>query len=120
LNSDSYKFSNVDSNNNVPFIKESSLLNGFLDYTDLLKIYLKSEPNPNLFDLIILNLLREFIPVATGESSSLGYQYDFLIKNLITDARTRNSRCHKLGKSRIEDFDRNLRTILDSLFELVN
>ena len=43
LNSDVYKFSNTDSNNNVPFIKESSLLNGFLDYTDLLKIYLKKK-----------------------------------------------------------------------------
>lgn len=120
LNSDTYKFSNIGSNNRVSFIKESSLLNGFLDYTDLLKIYLKSEPNPNLFELIILNLLKEFIPVQTGVSTSIGDQYDFLIKNLITNARTRGSKCHKLGLSNIPDFDVSLRTILDSIFELVN
>ena len=120
LNSDVYKFSNTDSNNSVSFIKESSLLNGFLDYTDLLKIYLKSEPNPNLFNLIIRNLLKEFIPVQTGVSSSIGAQYKFLIKNLITDARTRNSRCHKLGLTKISDFDGSLRVILDSIFDLVN
>lgn len=120
ISSVSYKFSNVDSNNNVTFIKESSLLNGFLDYTDLLKIYLKSEPNPNLFDLIILNLLNEFIPVTTGNSTTLGSQYVFLIKNLITDSRTRNSRCHKLGLTKIADFEVSLRSILTSIFELVN
>lgn len=120
LNSDVYKFSSTNSNNNVSFIKESSLLNGFLDYTDLLKIYLKSEPNPNLFNLIIRNLLKEFIPVQTGVSSSIGAQYKFLIKNLITDARTRNSRCHKLGLTKISDFDGSLRVILDSIFDLVN
>lgn len=120
LNSDVYKFSNIGSNNNVSFIKESSLLNGFLDYTDLLKIYLKSEPNPNLFDLIIGNLLKDFIPVQIGVSSSIGDQHRFLIKNLITDARTRNSRCHKLGKSKIAEFDGNLRVVLNSIFVLVN
>ncbi|MDE5429417.1 AAA family ATPase [Elizabethkingia meningoseptica] len=120
VNSDSYKFSNIGSDNNVDFIKESSLLNGFLDYTDLLKIYLKSEPNPNLFNLIILNLLKEFIPVQTGDSTSIGAQYEFLIKNLITDAKTRNSRCHKFGRTKIPGFYGSLRIILDSIFELVN
>ncbi|RBQ12079.1 ATP-binding protein [Pedobacter miscanthi] len=118
--SEVFSTSNVGSNNNVPFIKDSSLLNGFLDYTDLLKIYLKSEPNPNLFNLIIINLLREFIPVSTGVSTSLGSQYSFLIKNLIDDARTRKSRCHKIGLNKIDDFDASLRLILKSIFVVVN
>ena len=91
-----------------------------MDYTDLLKIYLKSEPNPNLFNLIILNLLKDFIPVSTGSPLSLEKQYNFLVKNLISDAWTRNSRCHKLGLGKIPDFDINLRLILDAIFELVN
>ncbi|WP_185248277.1 ATP-binding protein [Chryseobacterium bernardetii] len=120
LSSNNYKFSDTVSNNNISFIKEASLLNGFLDYTDLLKIYLKSEPNPNLFDLVILNLLGEFIPVHTGVSTSIGAQYNFLIKNLITDAWTRQSKCHKHGLRLLPDFERNLRTTLDSMFVIVN
>ncbi|MCT4214978.1 ATP-binding protein [Elizabethkingia anophelis] len=120
LNSDSYKFSNIGSDNNVDFIKESSLLNGFLDYTDLLKIYLKSEPNPNLFNLIILNLLQEFIPVQTGDSTSIGKQHELLITNLITNAKSRNSKCHKSALPKIPDFDASLRIILNPIFKLVN
>ena len=118
--SNSYSFSSVTSNNNISFIKDSSLVNGFLDYTDLLKIYLKSEPNPNLFDLIILNLLEKFIPVQTGLSESIGKQYGNLTKNLITDAWTRKSKSHKQGLRAIPHFERNLRLTLDSMFSIVN
>src|SRR5690606_37686219 len=82
--------------------------------------YLKSEPNPNLFDLVIVDLLKEFIPVSTGSSLSIGKQYDFLIKNLITDSKNRNSRCHNIGLSKVSEFDRSLRIVLDSIFDLVN
>ncbi|QQT55346.1 ATP-binding protein [Sphingobacterium multivorum] len=119
-NSESYCFSQNVSNNEVAFIKDASLLNGFLDYTDLLKIYLKSDPNPNLFELIILNLLREFIPVSSASSISIGDQYDSLIRDLITNTRNTMSRCHKSGLLRIEEFDLSLRTLLDNIFILVN
>ncbi|WKK59904.1 AAA family ATPase [Sphingobacterium sp. BN32] len=119
-NSERYCFSESASNNEVAFIKEASLLNGFLDYTDLLKIYLKSDPNPNLFELIILNLLREFIPVSSASSISIGDQYDALINDLITNTRNTRSRSHKSGLLRIDEFDLSLRTLLDKIFILVN
>ncbi|MCA4810597.1 ATP-binding cassette domain-containing protein [Empedobacter stercoris] len=120
INSNNLKFSNSGSNNNVAFIKEASLISGFLDYTDLLKIYLKSEPNPNLFDLIFNILLSEYIPTQAGNSNSFKSQYDFLIKNLITDAKTRRSRCHQLALTKISAYKSSLILTLDSIFELVN
>ena len=45
------------------FLKTAELTKGFLDYRGLLAVYNHSEAHPNLFELIVEILLKEFIPV---------------------------------------------------------
>ncbi|MFD2433365.1 hypothetical protein ACFSO9_07240 [Mesonia maritima] len=115
-----YVFGNKFSDNNIPFIQTASLVKGFLDYTDLLKVYLHKEERPNLFDLIVLSLLANHIPIASGGNFKFKNKWEQLQRNLIEESYTRNNRSHKNAISELPIYEVHLRSTLDSVFQELN
>lgn len=118
--SESFIFSSSLSNNKVLFIQESAVVKGFIDYTDLLKIYLKSEPNPNLFDLIVNNLLHDFIPLIAGSTNSIGKRFLELKENTLKKPWTRRDLVHRNAVHLLPNFEIELRITLNKIFEKAN
>ena len=115
-----FSFGSDVSTNNQPFIQSSSLVKGFLDYTDLLKVYFHSEAQPNLFDLIVLKLLGDHIPVASGGNFRFGTKWTQLQNDLITNAYTRQDSCHKRAFSELSIFQTHLESTLGLVFNELN
>lgn len=115
-----YTFGSVASDNNIQFIQTASLVKGFLDYTDLLKVYLHKEARPNLFDLIVFSLLGNHIPLASGGNFKFREKWDQLQRDLTTNAYTRNDRCHKNAAFDLPDYEIHLRSTLDLVFNELN
>ncbi len=115
-----YKFGSAGSTNQVPFIQTAALVKGFLDYTDLLKVYLHSEPTPNLFDLIVLSLLGDHIPVSSGGNFRFQAKWQQLQSDLIEHAYTRNDNCHKNAKRELPIYETHLRHTLNQVFNELN
>lgn len=115
-----YVFGSVVSDNHIQFIQTASLVKGFLDYTDLLKVYLHKEERPNLFDLIVLSLLGNHIPIASGGNFQFRHQWEQLQKNLIEYSYTRNDRFHKNGITELPIYETHLRSTLDLVFLELN
>ncbi|KOP35689.1 hypothetical protein DBB36_21200 [Flavobacterium sp. WLB] len=115
-----YTFGSTFSDNNVAFIQTAARIRGFLDYTDLLKVYLHTDVRPNLFDLIVLSLLGNHIPLSSGGIVPFKPKWVQLQRDLITDAYTRNDRCHKNGKRELPIFQIQLTSTLDSVFKELN
>lgn len=115
-----YTFGSVTSDNNVQFIQTASLVKGFLDYTDLLKVYLHTEERPNLFELIVFSLLGNHIPIASGGNFKFKDKWDQLQRDLTTRAYTRNDRCHKNAAIELPDYEIHLRSTLDLVFNELN
>ncbi|WP_294234703.1 AAA family ATPase [uncultured Chryseobacterium sp.] len=120
LSLEEYRFSSYVSNNKIKFIQDASLIKGFLDYTDLLKIYLKSTTDDNLFSLIVENLLKDFIPLVAGSTTSIGKSYNDITNDILNKPRTRRERVHKNGIFRLTLFQTDLKGTLDRIFEKVN
>ncbi len=115
-----YVFGNVDCDNNIPFIQTASLVKGFLDYTDLLKVYLHKEERPNLFDLIVLSLLANHIPIASGGNFKFRNKWEQLQENLIKNSYNRNDVLHKIGITELPIYETHLRSTLDLVFIELN
>ncbi|WP_079242460.1 ATP-binding protein [Chryseobacterium indologenes] len=113
-------FSDTSSDNNVLFIQNTALIKGFLDYTDLLKVYFHNEPEPNLFELIILNLLGDHIPHSTGGNFRFKERWHQLQNDLITNAYTRNDHCHRNAITFLPIFETHLKGTLDEVFTILN
>lgn len=105
--------------NGIPLIRTASRVSGFLDYTDLLKVYLHENSNPNLFDLIVVNLLGEHISFSSGGTVQLGQKWKQLNADLF-NAYTRNDRRHKIAFNELPVFESHLRTLLDAVFTELN
>jgi energy-coupling factor transporter ATP-binding protein EcfA2 len=116
-----YSFSSksIDSTNGIPFIRTAAIVKGFLDYTDLLKVYLHGDSNPNLFDLIIPTLLGEHTPLNSGGTIPIGKQWKTLETNLF-NCRTRNDRKHKSALRELPIFETQIRAHLDAVFAELN
>jgi energy-coupling factor transporter ATP-binding protein EcfA2 len=114
-----YYFSSIATNTNVPFIQTAALVKGFLDYTDLLKVYLHQEPEPNLFKLIVLSLLGEHIPVGTGGTFRFGKKWNQLQDNLIKTFN-RNTWDHRNAKNELPIYETHLRGTLNQIFVELN
>lgn len=115
-----YTFGSDHSTNNVPFITTSSLVKGFLDYTDLLKVYFHKEEQPNLFDLIVFVLLGEHIPTASGGNFKFKARWDQLQYDLIKRAYTRLYNCHKYALTQLPLYETHLRSTLNLVFAELN
>ena len=111
----------VDNTNvqNTGFMKALALSKGFLNYRDLLKVYLYEEKNPNLFDFFVKHLLGNHIPLAQGLQNTLAKEWEELNRD-ITDVYHRQERRHHRGLNRLSAFEVVLRDVLDNLFAEVN
>ncbi|NVM65081.1 energy-coupling factor transporter ATP-binding protein EcfA2 [Mucilaginibacter sp. SG538B] len=112
-------FGSTNSTNNQAFIQSSSLVKGFLDYTDLLKVYFYSGINPNLFDLIVLNLLGDHIPVATGGNFRFSAKWTQLQSDL-TKTYSRSDNVHKRAKAELSVYQTHLNSTLLLVFTELN
>ena len=101
------------------FMKSLALTRGFLNYRDLLKVYLYDEKNPNLFKFFVEQLLANYIPVGQGRRVEIKEEWDSINKLLfkVHDRRTKN---HRRGLLQLAEFEDMLRSVLDILFEEVN
>lgn len=116
-----YTFSSINeqTTNNIPLIRTASTVSGFLDYTDLLKVYFHENSNPNLFDIIVVNLLGEHIPFSSGGTVPVGQKWKQLNKDLF-NAYTRNDRQHKIALNELPVFESHLRALLNDVFIELN
>jgi len=99
------------------FLKTAELTKGFLDYRILLAVYNHNEPQPNLFELIVETLLKEFI--AVGGTHPMGKRFVEL-KKKVTEAYTRNTYDYWNGVPEMAAYETQLRTVLDGLFQQLN
>lgn len=104
---------------NTAFIKALALSKGFLNYRDLLKVYLYDEKNPNLFDFFVSHLLGYHVPMAQGRSVSIRKEWHTINDNLY-DVHDRRTIQHRYGLDQLAEFEVMLRSVLDNLFEVVN
>lgn len=104
---------------NTAFIKALALSKGFLNYRDLLKVYLNDEDNPNLFKFFVFHLLGLHVPIAQGRSVTIRKEWDDLNANLF-NVHDRRTNQHKRGLRQLGDFEVMLRAVLDNLFTEVN
>lgn len=104
---------------NTAFIKALALSKGFLNYRDLLKVYLYEDSNPNLFDLFVLELLKNHIPLAQGRQKSLKKEWEKLNGDIF-EVYNRNELKHKRGLIELKNFETILKSVLSSLFDNVN
>ena len=58
----SLTFGDSSSNHNVKLVQDSDLIKGFLSYRNLLDVYLSKLGNPNLFSLIVSEILKNSHP----------------------------------------------------------
>lgn len=107
-------YSNTVSDHNQSFVKDADLVKGFLDYKNLLEVYLKS--NPNLFNLIINELLANHIPV--GETETIGVKWNRIITTLKTTDRRYN--IHWTCLTQLTAFEGVLRNLLNRIFRRLN
>ena len=117
-----YRFGEgVDNTNvqNTGFMKALALSKGFLNYRDLLKVYLYDETNPNLFEFFVLHLLKNHVPLAQGLNVSIEKEW-YGLKDDIFNVYSRNENKHYFGKNRLNDFESVLRSVLMNLFTEVN
>ncbi|MFV0186693.1 AAA family ATPase [Empedobacter falsenii] len=111
--------SNVVTTNTEQFIKTAELTKGFLDYKGLLAVYNHNESQPNLFDLIVLNLFKDFVPSNLGGTQALGERFKYLIQEIST-AQTRRTWKYRNAISEIVPFETLLRNVLNEVFRQLN
>lgn len=111
--------SNVLSTDTEQFIKTADLTKGFLDYKVLLAIYNHNVAQPNLFDLIVLNLFKDFIPTHLGGTHPLGSRFNQLYKK-VTEAYTRNTYDYRDGVPEMAAYETLLRRVLNEVFLQLN
>lgn len=117
-----YRFSDGIDNTRMigtAYMKALSLSKGFMNYKDLLKVYLYEDNDPNLFDLFVLNLLRNHVPLAHGMTNSILDEWK-TIQRYIFEVYNRNDIRHKKGQNRLKSFETILRAVLSDLFVEVN
>lgn len=115
-----YLFSNINSNHNIPLVQNIALVKGFFDYTDLLKIYFHDDPQPNLFDLIVLTILGEYIPISSGGNFKFKEKWQEIQSDLTVNCHTRNDWTHRNALKFLNAFTVQLNATLEIVFEKLN
>ncbi len=101
------------------FVKTAELTKGFLDYKILLAVYNHREAQPNLYDLLINNLFKEFIPTHLGSTHPLGKRTQQLISK-VTNAYTRETYDYRDGIPELAAHEVLLRQVLKEVFLQLN
>jgi energy-coupling factor transporter ATP-binding protein EcfA2 len=103
--------------NSANFLKTAELTKGFLDYRVLLAVYNHREAQPNLFELIIETLLKDFIP--TGAIHPMGKRF-LQLKKRVTKAYSRKTHDYRNGIPEMARHEILLRTVLNGVFLQLN
>ncbi|RZJ38414.1 MAG: ATP-binding protein [Chryseobacterium sp.] len=114
-----FYFSDTNADNNVPFIQSAGLSKGFLEYRNLLDVYLHKEPRPNLFELIVENLLGNYIPNNYGATYRTGQKWKQL-KNNLFNTHSKRGVLHRQAINELPVYDTILRATLDDIFVDLN
>lgn len=111
----------VDNTNveNTAFLKTLALTKGFLNYKDLLKVYLYEKEDPNLFGFFINHLLKDHVATAQGLNRSLVLEWEQINNDLFV-VYNRNVKRHRDGIRKLTIFEQVLRAVLDNLFSEAN
>lgn len=99
------------------FLKTAELTKGFLDYRGLLAVYNHSEAQPNLFELIVEILFKEFIPI--GGIHPMGKRFVEL-KKKVTESYRRNTYEYWNGVPEMAAYEILLRNVLKVVFLQLN
>lgn len=102
-------------NNGVLFIKTSYRASGFLDYSQLLKVYLNNGKCPNLFGLVI-QLLGNYMPV--GVDTHTRNIRDF-IKGIVDDLHAAYHRTDHIHQQGLADYNK-LKALFPQLIDKLN
>lgn len=103
--------------NNKLFIQSAARIHGHMNYSRLLKVYLHNGDNPNLFDLIVLDLLGDYNP--PSERRTIRAMYNRIEKGLFKVHTSRDLN-HRSAISDHPIFESILRTALDKCFNRIN
>lgn len=101
------------------YLKALALTKGFLNYKDLLKVYLYKDEDPNLFKFFLKDLLKDHVASAQGLNRPLWQEWE-QIRQDIFKVYNRNEIKHQKGLQNLKSFEKLLKSILDSLFDEVN
>ena len=104
---------------NTGFMKALAQTKGFLNYRDLLKVYLYDEADPNLFEFFVLHLLKNHVPIVQGQNVSIEREWKELNDDIFRVYNS-NANKHHRGKNRLTVFENVLRSVLTNLFSEVN
>lgn len=99
------------------FLKTAELTKGFLDYRSLLDVYNHREPNPNLFELIVSQLLKNYTPI--GGTYAIGLKYQE-IKKILKDVFSRDRRLYRTTILQLPNLETTIRGALDKIFMRLN
>ncbi|RLJ75136.1 AAA family ATPase [Pedobacter alluvionis] len=116
----SFIFSDTNTPNQIGFLQVASLAKGFLEYRDLLDVYLHKEARPNLFNLVVQTLLANYIPNNLGATYRVGARWGQLQNLLIDESYTRRDYNHQYALNELVIYERNLRSTLDDIFSDLN
>lgn len=114
----SLSFGSAASNNNVNYIMDAELIKGFLDYRSLLDIYYNNEPQPNLFNLIVLKILgRQY---NTARTFRYGVKWKQIQDDLTKNSYTSRDWTHRNAHSELPTYEAELRQTLRNIFRYLN
>jgi len=111
--------SNIVTTDTEQFVRTAELTKGFLDYKALLKVYNHDDEQPNLFELIVGTLLKDFIPTHLGGTEPLGSRFTQLYKK-VTEAYNRNTYDYRNGIPEMATYETLLTTVLNEVFLQLN
>lgn len=113
-----YAFQQGSDNTNIPdtaFLKAAAVTKGFLDYKDLMRIYLHDTSDGNLFDLVVNSILRDHI--FNNKRLSIAWRD---IEHSFWDAKKRTKKSHKRAIQEINDLRIWLVGIFQRIVPVVN
>ena len=99
-------------NNNQPFIKTSYRASGFLDYSQLLKVYLNNGTRPNLYSLIT-ELIANYVP--SGYTKTI---HEF-IDGIVSDLHRGYHRSDNIHRQGLSNYNK-LKTLFPQLVDKMN
>lgn len=100
------------------FIRTSSLTKGFLDYTDLLALYLKKEDSSNFFDIFV-KLIGNFVNPTSRNTASIQQKIKSFYSQL-RQIKVRRGKRYEASILSLRDLDKEIRSILDDYFIILN
>ncbi|MHB1686959.1 MAG: ATP-binding protein [Ignavibacteriaceae bacterium] len=105
------------SNHNIAFVKNTDLIKGFLNYRNLLDVYNHKENTPNLYNLIVTELLLNYIPA--GGTYAFGEEWIRLIPEL-KNVYNRNTWKHRNALASLPIYQASLERSLKRIFLQLN